>query len=78
MMTFDTHAAVKGFDEAQAEVLTDTISRCGEANHEKMATKGDVTLLRNDISALEIRPIKWMLTVNLSTGALIIAAIKLL
>ena len=56
-LAFDTHRAVKalrnaGFDDAQAEAVTEQISA---AIGENVATKGDIALVRADMEKLELR-----------------------
>ena len=56
-LAFDTLKAVKalraaGFDDAQAEALTEQI---GVAVGENVATKNDVALVRSDVEKLELR-----------------------
>ena len=56
-LAFDTHKAVKalrdaGFNDAQAEAVTEQIST---AVSENIATKSDITLVRADMEKLELR-----------------------
>ena len=56
-LAFDTRKAVKalraaGFDDAQAEALTEQI---GVAVGENVATKNDVAAVRSDMEKLELR-----------------------
>lgn len=51
---FDTHALIKklrdsGFEERQAEALTDAFKDAQEAAMEELATKGDIKDLRNEL-----------------------------
>ena len=79
MLAFDTHKAVKalrtaGFDDAQAEAVTEQISA---AIGENIATKGDIALVRADMEKLELR-----LTINVhaavAAGAGLIKALDFL
>jgi hypothetical protein len=56
-LAFDTYKAVKalraaGFDDAQAEAVTEQISA---AIGENVATKSDIALVRSDMEKLELR-----------------------
>ena len=78
-LAFDTHKAVKalrtaGFDDAQAEAVTEQISA---VIGENIATKGDLALVRADMEKLELR-----LTINVyaavAAGAGLIKALDFL
>lgn len=68
---FDTHALIKklkdsGFEEKQAEALTDAFKDSQEAGMKDLATKGDLKdmehVLKGDIREIkyEVNLLKWM------------------
>ena len=70
---FDTHKAVKelqeaGFDEGQAEALVATV---GTAMVGNVATKQDISDLRSEMQAMELR-------ITLRMGGLIVAGVGLI
>ncbi|MBF0152864.1 MAG: DUF1640 domain-containing protein [Magnetococcales bacterium] len=78
-MTFDTHTAIKrlkaaGFDEKQAEALSDTIKEAQDAHLAELATKADLKL---GIAEAKTDIIKWMFGVAAGQAMFIIAILKL-
>ena len=72
-LLFDTHKAVKelqesGFDEAQAEAVVATV---GTAIVGNVATKQDISELRAEMQAVELR-------ITLRMGALIVGGVALI
>ena len=72
-LLFDTHKAVKdlqeaGFDEAQAEAVVATV---GTAIVGNVATKQDISDLRSEMQAMELR-------ITLRMGGLIVAGVALI
>ncbi|MBF0145719.1 MAG: DUF1640 domain-containing protein [Magnetococcales bacterium] len=82
-ITFDTHSAIKrlkaaGFDEQQAEALSDTIRQAQDAKLDELATKGDILRLEGDIFRLE-RDLKELeLRMVIKLGAMILAAVGMM
>ena len=75
-MTFDTHTFVKrltraGMPEEQAETVMAALRESREAGLSHLATKADLT-------ALEVRMIKWLVPLLLGQAAVIVALVKLL
>jgi hypothetical protein len=95
-VTLDTHKIVKrlkdaGFNDLQAETVTDIISETRATDLADIATKADIAALRSDIAALrsdmatkadlaqlETKVIKWLVPLLLGQTGLIVALIKLL
>ncbi|MBF0139855.1 MAG: DUF1640 domain-containing protein [Magnetococcales bacterium] len=71
-VAFDTYAAIKclkaaGFDEVQAEALSDTIKVAQDAHLDKLATKRDIAESKADI-------LKWVAGMFIGQTALIIGS----
>lgn len=84
--TFDTYNAIKrlkavGFDEKQAEALSDTIRDAQDAKLNELATRGDVkeakAELETKIAEAKANTIKWMFGVAAGQAVFIITIIKL-
>ncbi|GAB0057348.1 hypothetical protein SIID45300_01675 [Candidatus Magnetaquicoccaceae bacterium FCR-1] len=78
-ITFDTHTAIKrlkaaGFDEQQAEALSDTIREAQEAKLNELATKGD---LKEAIAEAKVDIIKWMFGVSAGQALFILTVLKM-
>lgn len=59
-IAFDTHQLIKsllavGFDEKQAEAITEAFRKSRESSMDELATKQDVADLRRDLKELELR-----------------------
>jgi len=85
-ITFDTYTAIKrlkaaGFDELQAEALSDTIKEAQETQLADLATKGDIRQLELKLEAKiaesKAETIKWMFGVATGQAMFIIAILKL-
>ena len=88
-VTLDTHKIVKrlkdaGFNDLQAETVTDIISETRATDLADVATKADIAALRSDMATkadlaqLETKVIKWLVPLLLGQTGLIVALIKLL
>ncbi len=81
-----------GLPAEQAEVIVATISRADDAQRANLATKADLADLRTDLVAridrsdtaaqaaiadLEIRLLKWGITIALAIAGLLFAALRL-
>ena len=95
-VALDTHKIVKrlkdaGFNDLQAETVTDIISETRAIDLADLATKADIVALRSDMATLrnematkadlaqiETRIIKWLVPLLLGQTGLIVALIKLL
>ncbi|MBF0263313.1 MAG: DUF1640 domain-containing protein [Magnetococcales bacterium] len=82
-ITFDTHVAIKrlitaGFDEQQAEALSDTIRAAQEARLNELATKADLKEIEVKIAEAKAETIKWMFGVAAGQAIFILAVLKLL
>ena len=84
--TFDTYNAIKrlkavGFDEQQAEALSDTIRDAQGAKLNEMATKGDIkeakAELETRIAEAKADTVKWMFGVAAGQAVFILAILKL-
>lgn len=58
-VAFDTHAFIKqlkeaGFEEAQAEALSETLKKAQEAHLGELATRHDIGELKRDIEELKL------------------------
>ena len=57
-LTFDTYAAIKGLmakgmtEEQQAEEVTKVSKSAQDAHHEQLATKGDLSEIKNEITGI--------------------------
>jgi hypothetical protein len=78
-LTFDTFKLIKrlkdaGFDESQAEAITEAFKEVQEASAENLVTKQD---LKTELRELELRLIKWVFAISAGQAALIVALLKL-
>lgn len=81
-VAFDTHFFIKklvaqGMPETQAEVVVDIVRATKELDFNAVATKNDIHLLKNDIHELEVKLIKWIISLLLLQAGLIVAIMKL-
>lgn len=85
-VAFDTYTAIKrlkaaGFDELQAEALSETIKEAQDAHLAELATKADLKLevekLRRDAAEAKADIIKWMFGVATGQAMFIIAILKM-
>lgn len=79
-LTFDTFKLIKrlkdaGFDESQAEAITDAFKEVQETSIEDLVTKQD---LRSELRELEIRMIKWVIAISAGQAAIIVALLRLI
>ena len=82
---FDTHAIARSLTaadltDAQADAITDAVREAAEHDAaaidvDALATKAD---LRAEISALELRLVKWIVGTGVACAGLVIAALRLL
>ncbi|MGH6912692.1 MAG: hypothetical protein ACREH3_03175 [Geminicoccales bacterium] len=95
-VTLDTHKIVKrlkdaGFNDLQAETVTDILAETRATDLGEVANKTDVTTIRSEMAAirsematkadlaqLETKIIKWLVPLLLGQTGLIVALIKLL
>ena len=88
-VTLDTHKIVKrlkgaGFNDMQAETVTDILAETRATDLADVATKSDIAVLQSqmatkaDLAQLEIKIIKWLVPLLLGQAGLVVALIKLL
>jgi hypothetical protein len=95
-VTLDTHKIVKrlkdaGFNDLQAETVTDILAETRATDLADVANKSDITTIRSEMAAirgematkadltqLETKIIKWLVPLLLGQTGLIVALIKLL
>ena len=90
---FDTHAIARSLTaadltDAQADAITDAVREAAEhdaaVDVDALATKADLARfatkeeLRAEISALELRLVKWIVGTGVACAGLVIAALRLL
>ena len=85
-ITFDTHAHIKklkeqGIAEKQAEAFVEMVKEAQEINASALATKADLTELRNttkaDLAELKAEIIKWVVGMGFAQVALTLSILKL-
>jgi carbamoylphosphate synthase small subunit len=88
----DTHQIVKrlkdaGFNDAQAETVSDILRENWESGRAEqatktdlamLATKADLTEVRKELAEMEARQAKWFVALLLGQAALIVALLRLL
>jgi hypothetical protein len=88
-VTLDTHKIVKrlkdaGFNDMQAETVTDILAETRATDLAEVATKSDIAVLQSqmatkaDLAQLETKIIKWPVPLLLGQAGLIVALVKLL
>ena len=91
---FDTHAIARSLTaadltDAQADAITDAVREAAEhdaaaVDVDALATKADLARfatkeeLRAEISALELRLVKWIVGTGVACAGLVVAALRLL
>ncbi|MEO5333089.1 MAG: CCDC90 family protein [Magnetococcus sp. YQC-5] len=81
-ITFDTYTAIKrlksvGFDEQQAEALSDTIRDAQEAKLDELATRKDIKELEVKIAEAKAETIKWMFGVATGQALFVLTLLKM-